>query len=134
MYLSRLNNQQKAIFLGLAFNLATTDGDYSESEKAMISTYCDEMHIFFDKTSMVKSNSVLLEEMSKISDIEAKRIVVFELIGLALADGNYHVTERNFIKTMLEEFGLEDGYDSECESVVNEYLNCQSKISQLVLG
>lgn len=34
MYLALLNESEKAVFLGMTYNLATVDGDYSDSEKS----------------------------------------------------------------------------------------------------
>ena len=42
MYLTLLNEKEKEIFLGVAFQLAAVDGYYSDEEKEMINGYCQE--------------------------------------------------------------------------------------------
>lgn len=43
MYLAVLSKEAKELFLGLAFDLASADGNYSDEEKVIINGYCQEM-------------------------------------------------------------------------------------------
>ena len=60
MYLALLNENEKKSFLGMVFNLATVDGDYSDVEKNLIDAYCQEMTCVFDEKSMVKPMEELI--------------------------------------------------------------------------
>ena len=101
MYLALLNESEKTIFLGMAYNMATVDGDYSDSEKAMINGYCQELQCQFDEKTMVKPMESLIQTIKIDSSERAKKIIIFELIGLAMADGKYDSDERKLIGSHL---------------------------------
>lgn len=135
MYLALLSEKEKEIFLNVAFNLVTADGDYSDEEKAVIAGYCQEMQYTytFDKKRTVKSIDVLINDIRSNSDNKIKKIFVFELIGLAMADGNYDESERNLINKLEMEFDIDLGFARDCETVLNEYIAFQTKLNQLIL-
>lgn len=134
MYLAILSEEEKELFLGLAYNLAAIDGEYSDEERTMIAGYCQEMQIEFDEERAVKSVDELLGRIKAISDDRTKKIIVFEAIGLAMADGKYYENERKLVDKMEKEFGIEAGFSEKCESIINEYLVFQKKTNQLILG
>lgn len=133
MYLSILNNEEKALFLGLAYKMATSDGEYSVEEQATISDYCLEMQIPFDESTTVKSIDNIISELNTKSDVRVKKIVVFEAIGLAMADNNYDEGERNIVNQMISAFDLDSEFSIECEQVIKEYISFQNRINKLVL-
>ena len=133
MYLSILNQKEKELFLELAYNLASADGDYSSKENALINGYCQEMQIEFEVKMMTRSLDYIISTIKKESFIIFKKIFVFELIGLAMVDKNYDESERDLIGRLENEFGMEANFASECEKILNEYISFQEKINQLVL-
>lgn len=133
MYLSMLSTEQKKLFLDLAYGLASIDGDYSLSEKKMIAAYCDEMKIEFDEGAERKPIDEIIDLMSSLYNIHEKKIVVFELIGLAMSDNNYDESERALINNMLDKFKLKHSFADECENIINEYIVFQNKINKIVL-
>jgi hypothetical protein len=133
MYLSVLNSEEKALFLGLSYNLATSDGVYSTEEKATIAGYCQEMQTTFDEEKMVKPTDEIIHVLSEKSTEKTKKIIVFEAIGLAMADNNYDDGERKIVLDMEKEFGLASGFAAKCEAVLKEYISFQNKINALVL-
>lgn len=134
MYLAMLKNEEKELFLGLAYNLATLDRDYSDAEKATIAGYCQEMQIAFDARKMMRPLEEILRRINKFSDEKTKKIVVFEAVGLAMADNNYDDSERKVIARMENIFDLEPGFSVKCELVLNEYISFQGRLNQLILG
>ena len=134
MYLSLLNESEKAVFLGMAYNIANIDGDYSDAEKSMINGYCQELQCQFDEKSMIKPMESLVQTIKVGSNEIVKKIFVFELIGLGMADGNYDNNERKFISQMIEEYNLDYDFANKCEGILNEYIRFQGKINELVFG
>ena len=63
-----------------------------------------------------------------------KKIVIFEAIGLAMSDGDYDQTEKEFINSTMLKFGIEESFNRECEDVLNEYIEFQNKLNRLVIG
>ncbi len=123
MFLSLLNEKQKLLFLGLVYDLASFDGDYSDAEKLMISSYCQEMQMKFDQNNVVKSSNEIIESMNAECGVREKKIIVFEAIGLALTDNNYDVSEKEFIASMISKLNIEKDYDVKCENVLRDYIS-----------
>ena len=134
MYLVMLNSQEKELFLGLAYAIASSDGTYSDVEKKMINAYCQEMQIDFKEDSMIKPVEDIILTFTKVSSEEIKKIVVFEAIGIAMVDGGYDENERKIIIEMEEKFKLEAGFNKKCESLLNEYISIQHRMNQLIIG
>ncbi|MBU5488794.1 hypothetical protein KQI77_11710 [Clostridium sp. MSJ-8] len=134
MYLSILTSEEKRMFLGLAYDLATSDGDYSAEEQVAIQGYCHEMQMEFDKKTMVKPIDEIIRKFSQKSDLKTKKIIVFEAVGLAMADNNYDDNERAIILDMENKFGLDKSFGDECEKVIGEYISFQNRMNNLVIG
>lgn len=133
MYLALLSDEQKELFLGLAYHIAVLDEDYRDAEKAIIAGYCQEMKTTFVKEKMVKPIEYILSKLNSISDKRVKKIIVFEAIGLSMVDNNYDDDERKLVARMETLFGLESGFAIKCESILNEYILFQNKINQLII-
>lgn len=133
MYLANLQDDHKNLFLLMAQKLAFSDGCFSEEEKVMIDMYCYEMGI--EQTETVSDMPVadIVEEINRQCSFTEKRIFVFELIGLAVADQNYDDEERKLINLMMEKFGIDPAYEKECEDIIQKYLEFQQQINELVL-
>ena len=134
MYLALLNKREKELFLGLAYDLASADGDYSTEEQAVMNEYCQEMQFEFQINTMVKKAETIIDEIKKSSSDKVKKIFIFELIGLAMADGHFDAKERKLINKMEEEFDVESGLAKRCEEILTEYIAFQGRINQLILG
>ena len=135
MFLAMLNDKEKEIFLGLAYNLVVADGIYSIEEKTVMKEYCKEMQCTFDDSRKVSSVDELLQELQSLNiDITKKKIYVFELIGLAMADGYYHENERTIIDQLRKKMSVGEEFAKQCEDEISKYFDFQSKINMLVLG
>lgn len=134
MYLGTLNNEEKELFLGLAFHLACADGDYSEEEREMMQAYCHEMQVVFDQSKVLKSIDQILNAIKQTCGNKVRKIIIFEVIGLVMADGKYDEAERVLISRMESEFGVESGFAEKCEDILKEYISFQKRINEFVLG
>lgn len=134
MYLALLSKEEKEIFLGIAFHLAVADGDYSDEEKEVMNGYCQETQCVFDEKTMVKPIDTLIKAIKLNSDNRVKKIFIFELIGLVMADSNYSEDERTLINNLEMEFDIGPGFAENCETVLSEYIAFQTKLNQLILG
>lgn len=132
MYLGMLSCEEKDLFIQLAINIASVDGDYSDVEKTMINSYCLEMGV---NNSVEKNKSILsiIERFNIISTEQIKRIVLFEAIGLALSDRNYDKKEEETIIDIAKTFNIDIQFVEESKKIVNEYFDFQQRINDLVL-
>ena len=134
MYLALLNKEQKEIFLGLAYNLSNIDGDYSSPEQQMIESYCGEMNIeYSDSIAKVELNTIM-ENINKIFDNKSIKIVLFELIGLAMVDNNFDKSEYAFLNSIQNLFSVDSEFMSKAENYIKNYLDLQLNINTLILN
>ena len=134
MYLALLNKEQKEIFLGLAYNLSNIDGDYSSPEQQMIESYCGEMNIeYSDSIAKVELNTIM-ENINKIFDNKSIKIVLFELIGLAMVDNHFDKSEYAFLNSIQNLFSVDSEFMSKAENYIKKYLELQLNINTLILN
>ncbi|GAA0790212.1 hypothetical protein [Hathewaya limosa] len=133
MYLAILNSEEKELFLSLAHGLALAEGDFGDEEKATIEGYCREMNISPIKKENIKSLEETIKSLGEISDERIKKIIIFEAIGLAMADNNYDDNERKIVVNMEKVFKLNKGFANDCEMILNEYISFQNRINYLIL-
>lgn len=134
MYLALLEEKQKELFLSLAVELASSDGEYTQYEQQVIAGYCQEMQMEYEEEKLIKDVDVVLEELNRICQTREKRILIFECVGLAMADNNYDESEKALIIRMVQCFQLEEEFIGQCERMLQEYLDFQEKVNQVILG
>lgn len=134
MFLSLLNLQQKKLFMSFAYILADSDGDYSDYEKVAIKGYLKEMDIEMPKDQADTNLEYVVDTLNEISSMREKRIIIFEIIGLAMADYNYDDGERKIVKNAMNVFGIDYNYGDYCEKKIAEYLELQTELSNKVLS
>ncbi len=133
MYLALLNKEQKECFLGLAYNISNIDGNYSESEQKLLESYCDEMNLDYSDSVAKKDLESLLATITNLFDERSIKVVVFELIGLAMVDNNFDESEYNMINKIIEKFMIGSDFIEKCKSLINAYIEVQYNINSLIL-
>ncbi len=133
MYLARLGKEQKELFLEITKVFVYADGVYSEEEKQVIKAYCQEMGME-DNVKPPKSTDELISEAKRICNKEAGKIIVFELIGLGMADGTYTNEERALVSKIAGMVSLSDDYCNACEKGIQDYLILQERFNNLVIS
>ena len=106
MYLNLLKDNEKELFLEMAYYLAAADGNYSDSEKLMMKEYGKEMQVEILHGTIKRTVEEILDEINNKSDEKTKRIFIFELVGLTLVDGCYDESEKEFINKMANKFSV----------------------------
>lgn len=134
MYLGLLNKQQKQLFFEFAYYLAAVDGDYSDSEKQVMESYCYEMKENFNVNDVGMSIEDIINKMQVECGEREKKIIIFEAVGLALSDGNYDENEKKFIYSAMFKFGVKKDFEQKCEKMLNEYTAFQNKLNTLIIG
>lgn len=104
MFLNELNSQEAEAFINLVKDLAAMDEIFAKEEESLIEDYIDELLL---KGKEIKRTSLKeTRESLKLSSDRIKKIIYFELTGLALADGEFESKEENFLKDMAHEFNI----------------------------
>lgn len=134
MFLSLLATAQKKMFMSMAFIMASSDGVLSENERLVIESYSTEMNMEVKMEEADKEFAHVLSEINTYCEIREKKIIVFELIGLAMVDGNYDEGERKLVRSAIENWGLNDEFGDFCEKKLNEYLKLQEELTAAILS
>lgn len=95
MFLKELNNKEAVAFINLVNEFANIDHVLAREEKRLIKDYLKELNLDLSKIGAVSYDEAL--EILKNSKERIKRIVYFELVGLALVDGNYGEVEVDYL-------------------------------------
>lgn len=133
MYLAVLNETQKKLFLGLAYHIAQADGVYHDAEKSMMAAYCLEAQIELDETITAKTAEAIIDELSDVCGEREKKIIIFEAIGLAMADNIRDIAEEKLIRTAITKLGVTEAYSAGCVKLLKNYMQLQGQINQLVI-
>ena len=134
MYLATLSLEQKQLFMEFAYRLACIDGEYSNMEVMTMDVYRQETGIEFDENSVTRSADEIISRLAEVCDARELRIIVFEMMGLALADGKYDEKEKRLFSDMMVRFGLDAGFANDCKKVLEDYFVLQNRINEIVLG
>lgn len=99
MFLNELSKNEGIAFMQLVKNLAHSDNVFAKEEKNLYNDYLEELNIQENEITDINLDSIY--ETLKNSSERNRNIIYFELIGLALIDGEYDEKE---VK-LLEELG-----------------------------
>jgi len=95
MFLNELNSQEAVAFINLVNQFANIDEVFAKEEKELIESYLVELNIGPDKVNLLKYEEII-DELKKSTN-RVKSILYFELVGLALVDGDYGDKEIDFL-------------------------------------
>ena len=157
MFLGMIGNQCRKDFLELAIELCMADGNFADDEREMLRQYGVEVGVVgtesaevmmnrYEKAITEKENNgedsckrdfrihTLIERIKDNSDERERKIILFELLGLAYADDNFAEEEKKFIREAKEVFGIEDEFVEKAMLLLEQYMELQEKITGYVLG
>ena len=95
MFLTELNKEEASAFLSLVTQFAKVDETFAKEEKRLIDDYLDELNLKEEDIKNLSYEEII--NVLKKSKNRIKSIVYFELVGLALVDGEYGDKEIDFL-------------------------------------
>lgn len=107
MYLNYLEENEKIAFLKLAHLIANSDDEFCDNERIIINSYCNEIgieDIEFDKNELID----IIAYQFKTD--QSRRIVIFELMNIINANGEFKDKEKSIIDILLKEFNIEEKF------------------------
>ena len=132
MFLNNLNNEQKNLFLELAIKAAEISRGMSLEEKNMLKEFALEMMIT-PKYETIKSSEEIIKRLTEISSKKDLRIITFEILGIMYSDSNYDETEKDFVFSIANAFGITKESVIDMDSAIKKYSELYSEICNLVL-
>ncbi|MBV7272676.1 TerB family tellurite resistance protein [Clostridiaceae bacterium UIB06] len=104
MFLNELNKKEANAFINLVEALANVDNVFAKNEKDLIDDYIQELEL--DEKNIKKIDfETSVKEFEKAEE-KIKNIIYFELVGLALCDGEYDEKEIQFLKGLAARFNI----------------------------
>ena len=131
MYLNELNTKQKNRFLDLGIGLAEVDKDFCIAEKDVIHLLCDEMRIE-DRYEAEVSPEEAIQFFVSESDHHIQRIVILELLGIAMADKVYEIREQGLMKKVAKAFSVGDDEMKEMSDAVVQLYGLYVKFNRFI--
>ena len=95
MFLNELNNNEAVAFINLVNQFANIDEVFAKEEKELIEDYVSELKVDPDKVGVLTYEDAISE--LKNASSRKKSIIYFEMVGLALVDGEYGDKEIDFL-------------------------------------
>jgi tellurite resistance protein len=132
MFLNRLNQQEKEIFLKLAIVVIRADGKIEENEKTFIAGYAHEMNISSYDLTIEFNAKPLCKSIRENSSYAVKHIFLVELTACAYADGNFGKEEKDLINLMTVDLGLTEHDLSECIKLLKNYTSAVNALTNFV--
>ena len=134
MFLGELTQSEKECFWKLANCMIHADGIVLEDEVNMLEQYKSEMNLnHVEQINLGEDISSILQCCDEYIP-KVKKIIMFELIGLAYADYNLANREADMLERIRDSFDISlDDYNS-MKECVNEITNIYSKIGVIMNG
>lgn len=104
MFLHELNKEESIAFINLVKEFANIDEIFAKEEENLIDDYTKELSL--EECNIDKLTLEEVEETLKNSNERAKKIIYFELVGLALVDGEYEHKEKVFLNNLAYSFNI----------------------------
>ncbi|GHT97760.1 hypothetical protein FACS1894142_2990 [Spirochaetia bacterium] len=131
MYLGSIEDRLKERVLDLAFLIANSDSNYSDSEKFIIENYEQEMRISY--TPRKRELEEILNSLSSANSTD-KRKILLEMVALVVADGEYSIAEQTLLKKISGVFNIEEGFLTDAVGIVDDMNILYLKASKLIKG
>lgn len=132
MFLAKLNQEQKEMFLELSIYAARSNNVLSDVEKEFISQYCLEMGIeksgFETKTNLEE----LLEKIKEKSSETELNMIFFEILGLILSDKVFDDMEKDFMDKLLSKFEISDEFLKKSIELINSLSKLYVEVNNLI--
>ena len=104
MFLNRLDNNSKQLFLNLAYSVAQSDESFSDMQKELIENYASEMDI--DNINFNKNDFVLESALKKVQNKDYQKLILIEILAIVYSDNIMHPAEKDIIDTIVDTWNL----------------------------
>lgn len=132
MLLGQLSEKNKKLFLQLEMILANIDGSFSKSEKELIERHCKEMGIDSADYSADVSLDETVKNIYENISIKEKKIILIELITLAVIDGVYDDKEKALVDSLRKMLGIPEEVGVQALELVQRLVKVSAEIENFV--
>ena len=104
MLLFELNKEESRAFMRLVSEFVTVDKKINKEEKSVIEKYLNKLNMNKEEINEI-SHTEAMEILDKSED-KIKNMVYFELLGVALIDGDYETSEVDYLEEVADKFNI----------------------------
>ncbi len=104
MFLNRLDNNSKEVFLSLAYYISSVDSSYVQIQKTLIRKYLQEMNI--PDTDFNINQFELVDCIKKVTNKEYQKVILIELLGIIYNDGVITNIEKELLDTIVDTWNI----------------------------
>ena len=104
MFLKELNKKESVAFINLVSIFADVDNKFAKEEKALLEEYKEELELNASEAYKMTYDEIV--NLIQQSSNRIRMIIYFELVGLALVDGNYEEEEIDFLEKLAAELDI----------------------------
>lgn len=124
MFLSSLSYEQRRVFLGLAKEiLKVDDGKIDHAEDVHLRGLCSEMSLSFTEEQIADVG----ELMKVFPEMEARRVVLLELVALGFSNNDYHPSQDQYTDDMAETLEIPIDELRRIEALLEKYYKIQNE-------
>jgi hypothetical protein len=131
MFLNSLNEQQKNLFIELAIKAAEANGRVDVEEKNMLKAFAIEMSVS-PKYSTDDETDYIVKKLGEISTQQELKIILFEILGIIVSDGEFDEQEKKFIKGIVEQYGMDYSSVEKMVTLIQEYAALYQRIADTI--
>ena len=133
MFLGVLSQNCKESFFDIAKHLIMADNVLRREEEELLIGYCGEMGLNYDPERVPDDLDALIAKIKSENKV-TKKIVYFELLGLALADNDYADEEKAVINKLKEEFEISDSDAELMEDSIIKIYSLYARMRKIVIN
>lgn len=134
MYLSRLDHEQKELFLDLCIHASMSDHEFSDDEKSIVFQYCAEMQLSDIRYEAKIGMSEVVDKLIEISTPDELRIILMEITALIISDAARNQYEQQFLSEFINKIGVSGEELTELINSLNELTAVYTKINNFIFG
>lgn len=134
MFLAYLKKEQKELFRDICIFMAASDDNFAESEKKLLSDYCQEMNVDYTENTVSDSYDAAIKKLSEISTVDEQRAIGFELMGMVMADRVYEPEERTYVEKYSAQTGIPMNIFDDMVGLIDKIYDMNEEIKKIVFG
>ena len=104
MFLNRLDNNSKEVFLSLAYYISTVDSSYENVQNTLIAKYLQEMNV--SDIEFKINGFTQVECVKKVTNKEYQKIILIELLGIINNDNIITSIEKDMLDTIVDTWNI----------------------------
>ena len=130
MLLGKLNKDEQTIFMQLSNIIIKSDLEITGAEEKLFSEYESEMGKPFNGYLEKEFNLIDVLSLTEKYNEKVKKVIFFELLGLALCDGNFVNSEKNVIDKIRTSFGISMESQKDMIITIDKLMKLYKEISE----